>query len=210
MTSFTQTKQIYNKPRVNFHSIDDIVYGGHSSQNDSGFASNSSTNNVTKSPVLCNTISSENKENSSPANLTDNGKKVRTTFTDYQKNMLDVYFRKNPYPDPSETEELSQQLVLPENVIKVWFQNKRSRDKQRTFSHSHKSKNVYKNQSLKKEGMASLNSAASSIYDSPLVANLKNISKFNSYTAAAAIAAFAHAAQNGNNFYNSQPAFYSN
>lgn len=123
--------------------------------------------------------------------------------------MLDVYFRKNPYPDPSETEELSQQLVLPENVIKVWFQNKRSRDKQRTFTH--KSKNMYKNQSLKKEGAASGNSLTASMYDSPLVANLKNISKFNSaYSAAAAIAAFAHAAQNGNNFYNRETAYYSN
>jgi len=139
----------------------------------------------------------------------DNGKKVRTTFTDHQKNMLDVYFRKNPYPDPSETEELSQQLVLPENVIKVWFQNKRSRDKQRTFSHSHKSKNMYKNQVVKKEVLT--NGKSVNMFDSPLVANLKNISKFNSYTqAAAALAVFAQAAQNGNNFYNNQSSFYSN
>jgi hypothetical protein len=48
--------------------------------------------------------------------------------------MLEQYFRQNPYPDPRETEDLSSQLVLPENVIKVWFQNKRSRDKQRKFS----------------------------------------------------------------------------
>ena len=41
--------------------------------------------------------------------------------------MLEQYFRRNPYPDPRETEDLSKQLNLPENVIKVWFQNKRSR-----------------------------------------------------------------------------------
>ena len=149
----------------------------------------------------------ENKENSSPVTSIDNGKKVRTTFTDHQKNMLDVYFRKNPYPDPSETEDLSQQLVLPENVIKVWFQNKRSRDKQRQFSHSYnKSKGTFKHQSLlQKESIA----RSAPVYDSPLVANLKNISKFNTYTAAAAIAAFAHAAQNGSNFYANQNSFYS-
>ena len=50
--------------------------------------------------------------------------------------MLEQYFRQNPYPDPRETEDLSSQLVLPENVIKVWFQNKRSRDKQRKFSNT--------------------------------------------------------------------------
>ena len=50
--------------------------------------------------------------------------------------MLEQYFRRNPYPDPRETEDLSKQLILPENVIKVWFQNKRSRDKQRKFSNN--------------------------------------------------------------------------
>jgi hypothetical protein len=65
-----------------------------------------------------------------------NGKKVRTTFTDQQKWMLEQYFKQNPYPDPRETEDLSNQLVLSENVIKVWFQNKRSRDKQRKYSNT--------------------------------------------------------------------------
>jgi hypothetical protein len=45
--------------------------------------------------------------------------------------MLDQYFRKNCYPDPMEIEDLSQSLNLPEGVIKVWFQNKRSRNKQK-------------------------------------------------------------------------------
>lgn len=207
LTSFTSAKQCnQRKPSVNFHSIDDIVYGGYTSQNDSGFASSI---NTTKSPtsVRVSSVVCENKENSSSRESIDNSKKVRTTFTDHQKNMLDVYFRKNPYPDPSETEELSRQLVLPENVIKVWFQNKRSRDKQRQFSHAYsKSKNMLKNQGIFKKDAHS----AASIYDSPLVANLKNISsKFNSYTAAAAIAAFAHVAQSGSHYYNNQSPFYS-
>jgi FixJ family two-component response regulator len=54
--------------------------------------------------------------------------------------MLDVYFQQNPYPDPRETEEISNDLNLPESVIKVWFQNKRSRDKQRKFSNRSRSR----------------------------------------------------------------------
>jgi hypothetical protein len=61
-------------------------------------------------------------------------KKVRTTFSDQQKMMLEYYFERNPYPDPKEAEDMSERLCLSENVIKVWFQNKRSRDKQRKFS----------------------------------------------------------------------------
>ena len=98
-------------------------------------------------------------------NQDGNEKKVRTTFTDHQKKMLDVFFKKNPYPDPRETEELSQQLVLPENVIKVWFQNKRSRDKQRKFSN----KNAAKHQA------SSVQPAQA--FSSPLIANLHFLSK---------------------------------
>ena len=210
-TPIFATPVVIRKPRVNFHSIDDIVYGGHSTSctgNDSGLGV---SNNTTKSPVLSNYSSPEiqdNKENCATSSAPNSDKKVRTTFTDHQKKMLDVYFRKNPYPDPSETEDLSQQLVLPENVIKVWFQNKRSRDKQRQFSHAYKSKknqqHAYPQETAKPASFAGL-------YDSPLVANLKNMSKFNTYTAAAAIAAFAHAAQNGQHYYNNNHStFYSN
>ena len=110
----------------------------------------------------------ENSESQSTSgsvkNQDGNEKKVRTTFTDHQKKMLDVFFKKNPYPDPRETEELSQQLALPENVIKVWFQNKRSRDKQRKFSN----KSAAKLQSSMQSSQA---------FSSPLIANLHFLSK---------------------------------
>lgn len=57
----------------------------------------------------------------------NNNKKIRTSFSDQQKSMLEYYFEHNPYPDPKETEDISVKLSLTENVIKVWFQNKRSR-----------------------------------------------------------------------------------
>lgn len=150
------------KPRVNFHSIEDIVNGGNTkgkldiSQlngnktksckleedtiDDSGFQSLSNITNSIGTPSLVKTPKAtfkkildtvENSENQSPDSDSSNGKKIRTTFTDQQKWMLDQYFRKNCYPDPMEIEDLSQSLNLPESVIKVWFQNKRSRNKQK-------------------------------------------------------------------------------
>lgn len=119
-------------------------------------------------------------------------KKLRTTFTEAQKRALDVYFQRNPYPDPRETEELSQQLVLPENVIKVWFQNKRSRDKQRKFSHKARAALIV-DSSASPSNFGVAQSAYSS--SSPLVANLQMLtSRFNSYAAAAAVAAQAQSA----------------
>jgi hypothetical protein len=183
-TPIINTEQIKStrKPRVNFHSIHDIVYGGCESQNDSGFSS------FHKSPVLDIQNSTneyeEDKENdlsfckkNQIVHPTDaNGKKLRTAFTDEQKRALEDYFNHNPYPDPKETEDLSMQLVLPENVIKVWFQNKRSRDKQRKFSKNRdqflqKSENIFTS--------------------SPIVANLQLLqSRLNSYANMAKTANF--------------------
>jgi len=101
----------------------------------------------------------EDKENQVTEYHKQDSKKLRTTFTDSQKQMLDEYFATNPYPDPKETEDLSNQLCLPENVIKVWFQNKRSRNKQRKSTNS---KRIY------------------AVQESSLVNNLKIFSeKFN-------------------------------
>ena len=127
--------------------------------------------------------SEDNKENVTERRNEQGSKKLRTTFTEAQKRALDVYFQRNPYPDPRETEELSQQLSLPENVIKVWFQNKRSRDKQRKFSHKARAALIGDSQSTNFDSQPAYTS-------SPLVANLQMLtSRFNSYAAAAAVAA---------------------
>lgn len=176
---------------------------------DSGFSSYYSSSNQNQASSNCQKLDAavdsdcddadENKENERKNNLdlaASNSKKMRTTFTEQQKRALDVYFQRNPYPDPRETEELSQQLVLPENVIKVWFQNKRSRDKQRKFSHKSRaavSHNQHQQVVLAASDSSSLLSTSSSTgsFSSPLVANLQMLtSRFaNSYAAAAAAAA---------------------
>lgn len=159
------------KPKVNFHSIADLIgspsvrtakaqdsmgSSGYASNNDSGIASHSGTpKGVDK----------------------ENDKKLRTTFTDYQKQQLDIYFQHNPYPDPRETEELSQRLGLGEAVIKVWFQNKRSRDKTRKFSH----KNRAAMRALENTGKGNTKQV-SSLYSSPIYNNLQVLSsRINSY-----------------------------
>lgn len=58
-------------------------------------------------------------------------KKIRTVLTDDQRAGLEQFYVKNRYPDPSEMESLSQTLSLNEKVIRVWFQNQRSRGKNR-------------------------------------------------------------------------------
>lgn len=202
--SFNQSKSLSSekrKPRVNFHSIDDLA-----NSEDSGIASNVSSNmsksTNESSPALIQSQfnkkldeveqeeeEKENIENNKKQQLNENGKKFRTTFTDQQKKALEVYFQKNPYPDPKETEDLSQQLVLPENVIKVWFQNKRSRDKQRKFSHKSRQQN---NTSTNVEN---------NVYNqSPIVANLQLLtSRLNTY---ATLAAAVNAVNSNQNYYN--------
>jgi len=56
-------------------------------------------------------------------------KKIRTIFTDDQKQYLDHFYSTNRYPDPTKMEIISHLLSLNEKVIRVWFQNKRSREK---------------------------------------------------------------------------------
>lgn len=114
------------RPKVNFHSIADLA----SPCNESGYSSNDS---AMLSMNYCTPKATDTEKSKD-----ENRKPIRTSFSDFQKQQLEVYFQHNPYPDPRETEELSAKLGLGEAVIKVWFQNKRSRDKQRKFSHANR------------------------------------------------------------------------
>ena len=120
------------KPKVNFHSIADLA----SPCNESGYSSNDSQmQSMNNTPQLAST---HRPKVEYEVGKESDKKPIRTTFSDLQKQQLEVFFQRNPYPDPRETEEMSAQLGLGEAVIKVWFQNKRSRDKQRKFSHANR------------------------------------------------------------------------
>ncbi|CAF3754490.1 unnamed protein product [Adineta steineri] len=77
---------------------------------------------TSSSPIVDN-----KKQNNESKN--NKSKKIRTAFTDHQKLSLDRFYSTNRYPDPTEMETLSRLLSLEEKVIRVWFQNKRSREK---------------------------------------------------------------------------------
>lgn len=148
------------RARVNFHSIEDLASSQtkpkceNDQTNDSGYLSSFINSMLLQQSLSSpyspfnyrsssrneyindsNNYQTEDKENSD-LKLNNDGKKLRTTFTDAQKRMLEIYFQTNPYPDPKETEDLSEQLSLAECVIKVWFQNKRSRSKSRKATNS--------------------------------------------------------------------------
>lgn len=188
---------VKRKPTVNFHCIDDLVNGNGSTAsnlsncNDSGnyssFYQSSQADTSHSFQNVSNETSnqeaneySDDKENAKSMNKCDN-KKFRTSFTDEQKKQLDNYFIANPYPDPKETEEMSAHLGLTENVIKVWFQNKRSRDKQRKFSRENNARLAAKKQLSNEQ-----------LQTSPLISNLQFLSsQIYSLKAAAALNAFA-------------------
>ena len=99
--------------RHNFRSIDELL---------------SLTPSPKHNSQLSTSVQSDESSNS-PKPSKKKTKKIRTAFTDEQKQYLDRSYSMNRYPDPTEMEALSRFLSLEEKVIRVWFQNKRSREK---------------------------------------------------------------------------------
>ncbi|XP_053377973.1 homeobox protein orthopedia-like [Mercenaria mercenaria] len=58
-------------------------------------------------------------------------KKARTNYTNEQVQKLLKIFHENPYPDSEMMETIGKDLGVPENKIKIWFQNKRARWRRR-------------------------------------------------------------------------------
>lgn len=182
-------------PKVNFHNIMDLISTATPSTSDygslcsSGYASN---DNVT--PKM--TLLYDNKENSEPSKAPKDSK-VRTTFSDYQKQELEINFQKNPYPDPRDLEDLSISLGLGEAVIKVWFQNKRSRDKQRKFSHANRS-------AMRTMGVLNGKNVENKVQNdaSPIMSNIQMLTnKINNYQNVMM-------AMQGQNLFNNMQAYY--
>lgn len=76
-------------------------------------------------------MSYNNKENSQTDFLSKNKRKPRTQINRQQREILEYAYNLKGYPDSNEIEYLCNILGFEENVIRIWFQNKRARDKQR-------------------------------------------------------------------------------
>ncbi|XP_065071196.1 homeobox protein EMX1-like [Rhopilema esculentum] len=58
------------------------------------------------------------------------GRRIRTTFTPSQLNVLEKRFKASHYIVGDERRELAQELRLNESQVKIWFQNRRTKYKQ--------------------------------------------------------------------------------
>ncbi|WAQ96395.1 PITX1-like protein [Mya arenaria] len=58
-------------------------------------------------------------------------KLVRTCYTNEQIQILMKMFHENPYPDSEKMEDMAKEFGVPDNKIKIWFQNKRARWRRR-------------------------------------------------------------------------------
>ncbi|XP_067289265.1 ISL LIM homeobox 1b [Pseudorasbora parva] len=63
--------------------------------------------------------------------------RVRTVLSESQLRMLQTCYRANPRPDALMKEQLVEMTGLSPRVIRVWFQNKRCKDKKRSLMMRH-------------------------------------------------------------------------
>ncbi len=54
---------------------------------------------------------------------------VRTGFSDKQRRVLEKAFSITNYPDEVKRQQLAHELKLEESVIRVWFQNRRAKQR---------------------------------------------------------------------------------
>mgnify|MGYP003729653517 CR=1 FL=1 len=64
---------------------------------------------------------------SPPAKKREGGRVV--TFSEYQRSLLEAIFDENNYLHPQEYEELSNLIQVPSRNIKIWFKNRRSKQR---------------------------------------------------------------------------------
>nr|CAD2144956.1 unnamed protein product [Meloidogyne enterolobii] len=70
--------------------------------------------------------------------------RIRTVLNESQLKLLKQSYNTNQRPDTSIKEQLVEQTGLNARVIRVWFQNKRCKDKKRQIEHREKQQNMEK------------------------------------------------------------------
>lgn len=101
------------------HGLDEMGGGlnGVSTQAPSRPNASSSTSSTASSAIL------------GPGSLQSKSKRVRTTFTDKQLEILQDQFRRDSNPDGQDLERIATVTGLSKRVTQVWFQNSRARQK---------------------------------------------------------------------------------
>nr|XP_055065012.1 ISL LIM homeobox 1b [Misgurnus anguillicaudatus] len=74
---------------------------------------------------------------SSAKRRSERGTRVRTVLSESQLRMLQTCYSANPRPDALMKEQLVEMTGLSPRVIRVWFQNKRCKDKKRSLMIRH-------------------------------------------------------------------------
>ncbi|XP_073730839.1 ISL LIM homeobox 1b [Misgurnus anguillicaudatus] len=69
--------------------------------------------------------------------MSERGTRVRTVLSESQLRMLQTCYSANPRPDALMKEQLVEMTGLSPRVIRVWFQNKRCKDKKRSLMIRH-------------------------------------------------------------------------
>ncbi|KFM74570.1 Homeotic protein empty spiracle, partial [Stegodyphus mimosarum] len=98
-------------------------------------------------------------------------KRIRTAFTASQLMKLESAFDKNHYVTGNERKQLADNLGLSETQVKVWFQNRRTKQKRKDIEDRERNE---KNHSLsinKQIDASSTHSSASNLNLSPCVRN---------------------------------------
>lgn len=82
--------------------------------------------------MICNVLSlfqMENVQRTSPKKI----KRFRSAFTTDQVNYLEEQFKKFPYIGNAQRKEVATALNIPERAVKIWFQNRRMKEKKETM-----------------------------------------------------------------------------
>ena len=151
-------------------------------ENNQQHTSDSSVNESTDQAVYENQDNESFLANKSLANvisLTHN-RRLRTSFTHSQIELLESIFKHTHYPDASLRENVSQSTSLSDNKIQIWFSNRRAKWRKSSTQGSVKCEQQQHDDQQTKPQTTSNNLTINNIYTSQASNNQKNLQTYNS------------------------------
>lgn len=102
------------------------------------------------------------------------GKRFRSAFTTEQVNYLEIEFRKYPYIGNARRKDVANVLNIPERAVKIWFQNRRMKEKKDA---TNKEVDETKNLEVCGDKFGNLNVAINESHSLPVLNSPKELSK---------------------------------